>query len=103
MLQKIEEELHVDNTKRLSSCFDDREKVKRTYISTFDRDWYLFIISFSSCRDTLPMWSMYGQNGKGLCLCFDKEENEETIDDWSACPDYGASLRTAMPSEDAGH
>lgn len=29
-----------------------------------------FIICFSTCRDSLPMWSMYSKNGKGVCLGF---------------------------------
>jgi hypothetical protein len=81
VLEKIENELQVDNTKRLSSFFDDIESVKEAYIRTFNRDQYLFIMSFSSCRDTLPMWSMYGKNGKGICLCFDREEILNSFDE----------------------
>lgn len=32
---------------------------------------YIYIISFSSAVDCLPMWGMYGQNGQGLALGFD--------------------------------
>lgn len=32
---------------------------------------YIYIISFSSAGDCLPMWGMYGQNGHGLALGFD--------------------------------
>lgn len=32
---------------------------------------YIYIISFSSAGDFLPMWGMYGQNGHGLALGFD--------------------------------
>lgn len=31
----------------------------------------IYIISFSSAVDCLPMWGMYGQNGHGLALGFD--------------------------------
>lgn len=32
-----------------------------------------FIISFTSQNEFLPMWSMYGRNGHGITLGFDKE------------------------------
>lgn len=35
-------------------------------------------ISFSMRRDYLPMWSLYGDNGKGVCLRLDKKD----IVDW---------------------
>ena len=31
-----------------------------------------FITSFSATKDSLPMWSMYGKNGAGIALGFDK-------------------------------
>lgn len=39
-----------------------------------------FITSFSALKDSLPMWSLYGNKGKGVCLVFErgplfKEEN----------------------------
>lgn len=32
-----------------------------------------FITSFSTAKDSLPMWSMYGKNGSGIALGFDKK------------------------------
>ena len=32
-----------------------------------------FITSFSTTIDSLPMWSMYGRNGSGIALGFDKD------------------------------
>ena len=34
----------------------------------------LYIVSFSSTIDCLPMWNMYGKNGHGLALGFDTTE-----------------------------
>jgi len=43
-----------------------------------------FITSFSTTIDNLPMWSMYGKNGSGIALGFDrdiihKEDNESFL------------------------
>jgi len=38
-----------------------------------------FILSFSESVDSLPMWSMYGKNGKGLKLGFDVNSLKEKI------------------------
>lgn len=32
-----------------------------------------YVMSFSNQIDTLPMWSLYGNNGGGICLVFDRE------------------------------
>lgn len=31
-----------------------------------------YIVSLSKCEDFLPMWSMYGKNGHGICIGFDE-------------------------------
>lgn len=31
-----------------------------------------YILSLSKSEDNLPMWSMYGKNGQGICIGFDK-------------------------------
>ena len=36
-------------------------------------DTKYFITSFSTTLDSLPMWSMYGKNGSGIALGFDKD------------------------------
>ncbi len=33
-----------------------------------------YVISFSAKKDYLPMWSLYGNRGKGVCLKFDIEK-----------------------------
>lgn len=39
----------------------------------------LYLISFSSAVDCLPMWGMYGKNGHGLALGFDTEILETNL------------------------
>ena len=41
-----------------------------------DLDYY--ITSFSKTKDSLPMWGMYGKNGAGIALGFDREVIENT-------------------------
>ena len=45
----------------LNKFFEDKENVP-------------FTISFSKQQDTLLMWTMYANNGNGICLAFDEEE-----------------------------
>lgn len=40
-----------------------------------------FVTSFSSHSDNLPMWSMYGANGTGISLGFDRKKIESNIED----------------------
>lgn len=39
----------------------------------FDKHFTPFIISFSYNEDFLPMWHVYGNRGKGVCLGFDED------------------------------
>lgn len=73
ILKTIEQELSIDDSYKLSKTFLNADAIKQRYLKTLEMDKYLFIISFSSNRDTLPMWSMYTKDGKGLCLCLDDE------------------------------
>lgn len=45
-----------------------------------------FVLSFSENRDNLPMWSMYGEKGMGVCLCFDKERLSVVDEQFIAMP-----------------
>lgn len=54
---------------------ENEQKCKNDYIHQED---YIvgtgiipYTVSFSSRRDYLPMWSLYGKTGKGVCLKFD--------------------------------
>lgn len=73
IIKGIEEELDVQQADRISTQFKETEVYKTAYERTFARNGYIFVMSFSSNKDTLPMWSMYAKNGKGVCLCFDKK------------------------------
>lgn len=73
VLKTIEQKLSIDDSYKLSKTFLNADAVKQLYLKTLEKDKYLFIISFSSNRDTLPMWSMYTKDGKGLCFCIDDE------------------------------
>ncbi len=47
-----------------------------------------YIISFSESKDCLPMWNMYGKNGKGIKLGFDFEKiicNPKYVDNFHYC------------------
>lgn len=47
-----------------------------------------YIISFSESKDCLPMWNMYGKNGKGIKLGFDFEKvicNRKYVDNFHKC------------------
>ncbi len=37
-------------------------------------DLYPYIISFSECWDSLPMWNTYGNKSKGIAIGFNKEK-----------------------------
>lgn len=43
-----------------------------------------FIVSFSENEDNLPMWLLYGDRGKGICLGFD----EVLLDNFFSPPDF---------------
>lgn len=48
---------------------------------------YSYLISFSENKDSIPMWGMYGGNGYGISLGFNKEKltcKAKTIQDWPA-------------------
>ncbi len=44
-----------------------------------------YIISFSCKRDFLPMWSMYGNGKRGVCLKFRLSKLIESLDDIQLC------------------
>lgn len=61
---------------RLSNFMKETEK--SPFSKVFEEHFYnedktVFVISFSKEKDYLPMWSTYGENGNGICLCFDEK------------------------------
>ena len=76
-LQNFEGKNGVPNEIRLSKFMKSMEK--SPFATIFKEHLYheektLFVISFSECEDSLPMWSMYGGNGNGVCLCFNERQ-----------------------------
>jgi len=74
ILQNFEEKKGLPTEIRLSKFMKSMEK--SPFAKYFEEHLYHeektpFVISFSDCDDSLPMWSMYGGNGSGVCLCFD--------------------------------
>ncbi|MBR1789291.1 MAG: DUF2971 domain-containing protein [Bacteroidaceae bacterium] len=64
----------VAETNRLSNFMENIEKPALYgvfYLHFYHEEKTPFVISFSQRKDFLPMWSMYGGNGSGVCLCFD--------------------------------
>ena len=75
-LQDFEEKNSVPNEIRLSNYMKSMET--SPFAKIFEEHLYNeektpFVISFSERKDYLPMWSMYGGNGYGVCLCFDEK------------------------------
>lgn len=70
----IEEQLKVPQEERLLNLVKNRKKNK-SIVDKFG-EWMInddttnFVISFSAAPDILPMWTLYGSNGTGICLEF---------------------------------
>lgn len=83
-LPKIEEELNVPSKDRLSQLLKNKagwEKRMKKFTPNIGRDFYVF--STSKERDSLIMWSSYGNKGNGVAIGLDWDilsqyaENEE--------------------------
>ena len=46
--------------------------------NSFNMDYIPYAISFSFMPEQIPLWSMYADNGKGVCLCFDLNKITKT-------------------------
>ncbi len=77
-----EEEKNTDKYLRLSnicheiSMSDMTDKQIPSFIrdNSFIMERLPYAISFSYMPEQIPLWSMYADNGKGVCLCFDLNE-----------------------------
>lgn len=86
-----EEEMKIPQELRLSEVYKNKiyeDKCIDDYYSTIRRNTIEvgsvpYVISFSCKRDYLPMWSMYANQGKGICLKFDVYE---IINNWIEDP-----------------
>ena len=75
---QIEAELNVEDDKyRLSKIWDKDPRITPEewqnifYERSKKETSHLYIISYSRCCESLPMWRMYGDNGNGVSLGFD--------------------------------
>lgn len=65
---------------RISEVYHHKEyeeKCKEDFLkkeNTIDIGTIPYIVSFSSRKDYLPMWSLYGKNGLGVCMKFNLYE-----------------------------
>ena len=48
-----------------------------------------YTISMTAKRDYLPMWSMYGKNGDGVCIKFEIEKMEKILNSFWGFVSYG--------------
>lgn len=80
ILPQYEKMANVPEHKRLSDVYTDtksEQKCKDDYLfslhsGTIENGHIPYVISFSRRRDYLPMWSLYGKAGYGVCLKFSK-------------------------------
>lgn len=73
-LPDVEKELKVSNEDRLLNMYPDETRNKEIYDyfgdTMINDDITSFVVSFSGQSDILPMWSLYGDIGAGICLEF---------------------------------
>lgn len=87
-LPRIEDELKVVQTKRLSRLTkdyqiselteQDSEQIFRE--KSFNPMFAPYVLSFSKEKESIPMWYMYGKGGHGINLYFDEKEINNTKD-----------------------
>ena len=79
LLPKYETEHNIERNLKISEVYDGKaheNACKEDYMKgrgkhSIDSGHIPFSISFSAKGDYLPMWTLYGQRGKGVCLKFD--------------------------------
>lgn len=81
VLPELEKELAVNEHNTPFSAFDFSNNLPKSFKLDLDNDLKeiifnvifknVYAISFSHQEDYLPMWSLYGNRGGGLCLRFD--------------------------------
>lgn len=87
LLRKYESERSIPKGMRLSEIYNDEvneNACKEDYMKGKEKYAIVcghipFSISFSARGDYLPMWSLYGQNMKGVCLKFNTSELQEHV------------------------
>ena len=78
MLEDIEDELNRKEGFRLSRFFKDYGNAKECKQAIMNEmnayNDIPYVVSFSHNGSSLPMWEMYGDKGRGVCLAFDENE-----------------------------
>ena len=74
VLPTVEDELKIPSEQRINNL-EQKELDKFIKILSTEKNNVIntYAISFSESFDYLPMWKMYGQDGNGICLGFDKK------------------------------
>lgn len=80
-LPEVETEMGITKENSLLNLLKDKNK-NHEVIDQFGslmihNDNTNFVVSFSDSPDILPMWALYGDNGKGVCLEFSPYTIEE--------------------------
>lgn len=77
-LPRIEEKLNVNECERILNLLQNsknNEIIKKQFgVWQINDDITNFVVSFSTAKDILPMWYLYGGNGTGVCLEFSPYE-----------------------------
>lgn len=92
IIKKIREYEEKHNISKEKRIFEYMADVKRSRNANFDENFYIshiystcktpYLISFSENRDDMPMWQMYGDKGKGICLGFEEPKVEKSQRDF---------------------
>ena len=81
-IRHYEDEKDIPESLRLSEVFDNEQyekACKEDYLNGKDKDLISigiipYIMCFTMRRDFLPMWSLYGAKGKGVCIKMDASD-----------------------------
>lgn len=82
VLPTVEDELKIPSEQRINNL-EQKELDKFIKILSTEKNNVIntYAISFSESFDYLPMWKMYGQDGNGICLGFDKKILNKYLED----------------------
>ena len=88
LLKEVENKLHIDNNLRVSNIWkeshlegSEAEINNKVLNALYESNQTPFVISFSLCNDSLPLWNMYSNKGRGACFVFVNGEHEFTTPD----------------------
>lgn len=66
--------INLDELKKDIDSTNAENMMEAHYEDITEKKENLFVISFSENSDNLPMWGMYGKNGNGIALEFERSE-----------------------------